>query len=79
MNSLKDLISYIGKKIVDNPEQVKVTETLEKEVCMLELNVHKSDVGTVIGKQGKTIRALRTILHAASTKMNTRSFLNIKE
>jgi len=79
MSELKDLITYISKSLVDLPEEVKVNEVVGEHTTVLELRVDKSDLGKVIGKQGRTARALRTILNAASTKLKKRSVLEIIE
>jgi len=76
---MKDLIAYIVKVLVDNPEQVEVREIEGEQTRVLELKVAKSDMGKVIGKQGRTARALRTILAAASAKLNKRTVLEILE
>ncbi|MCK4791343.1 MAG: KH domain-containing protein [Desulfobacteraceae bacterium] len=76
---MKDLIAYIAKALVDKPEEVAVTEIEGEQTSVLELKVAKEDLGKVIGKQGRTARAMRTILSAASTKINKRSVLEIIE
>lgn len=76
---MKDLISYIAKALVDNPEQVSVNEVEGNQTSVLELKVAKEDLGKVIGKQGRTARAMRTILSAASAKIHKRSVLEIIE
>lgn len=76
---MKELIEYIAKALVDHPEQVKVTEIEGERTSVIELSVAKEDLGKVIGKQGKTARAIRTILTAASTKLKKRSVLEIIE
>ena len=76
---MKELISYIAKALVDKPEDVVVTEIAGEQTSVLELKVAKEDLGKVIGKQGRTARAMRTILSAASTKINKRSVLEIIE
>lgn len=76
---MKELIEYIAKALVDNPEKVKVTEIEGDRTSVIELAVAKEDLGKVIGKQGRTARAMRTILNAASTKLNKRSVLEIIE
>jgi uncharacterized protein len=76
---MKDLISYIAKALVDKPEDVLVTEIEGEQTSVIELKVAKEDLGKVIGKQGRTARAMRTILSAASTKINKRSVLEILE
>lgn len=79
MGELRELIEYVGKALVDIPESVEVNEVLGEQTTVIELKVDKSDLGKVIGKQGKTARALRTILNAASTKLRKRSVLEILE
>jgi predicted RNA-binding protein YlqC (UPF0109 family) len=76
---LKELIEFIAKSLVDYPEKVKVTEIEGEKTSVIELIVAKEDLGKVIGKQGKTARALRTILAAASNKVNKRAVLEIIE
>jgi len=76
---MKDLIEYIAKVLVDNPDNVSVTELEGKQTSVIELRVAKEDLGKVIGKQGRTARAMRTILGAASTKLKKRSVLEILE
>ena len=76
---MKELISYIAKALVDKPEDVIVTEIAGEQTSVIELKVAKDDLGKVIGKQGRTARAMRTILSAASTKIKKRSVLEIIE
>ncbi len=76
---MKDLITYIAKALVDNPEVVEVTEVQGNQTSVLELKVAKEDLGKVIGKQGRTARAMRTILSAASAKIKKRTVLEILE
>ncbi len=76
---MKDLITYIAKALVDHPEQVAVDEVEGNQTSVLELKVAKEDLGKVIGKQGRTARAMRTILSAASAKIKKRSVLEIIE
>jgi len=76
---MKDLIAYIAKALVDSPDDVKVNEVTGEKTSVIELSVAKEDLGKVIGKQGKTARAMRTILSAASTKIKKRSVLEILE
>jgi predicted RNA-binding protein YlqC (UPF0109 family) len=78
-DNMKDLIEYIAKALVDAPDQVKVNEVEGEKTSVLELTVAKEDLGKVIGKQGRTARAIRTILSAASTKIRKRSVLEIIE
>ena len=77
--STKELIEYIAKALVDNPDQVKVSEIEGEKTSVIELNVSKDDLGKVIGKQGKTARAMRTILSASGTKIGKRCVLEILE
>ena len=76
---MKDLIAYIAKALVDKPEEVVVTEIAGEQTYVIELKVAREDIGKVIGKQGRTAQAIRTILSAASTKINRRSVLEILE
>ena len=76
---LKELIEYIARALVDNPDQVKVYEIEGEKTSVIELSVAKDDLGKVIGKQGRTARAMRTILSAASTKVKKRAVLEIIE
>ena len=76
---MKQLIEDIAKALVDIPEEVSVREVLGEQVTVLELKVAPSDLGKVIGKQGRTARSMRTILNAASTKLHKRSVLEIVE
>ena len=76
---MKELIFYIAKALVDNPEQVSVEEVEGNQTSVLELKVAKEDLGKVIGKQGRTARAMRTILSAASAKIKKRTVLEIIE
>ncbi|HEA65492.1 MAG TPA: KH domain-containing protein [Desulfobacterales bacterium] len=76
---MKDLIKYIAESLVDNPEQVSVEEVEGNQTSVLELKVAKEDLGKVIGKQGRTARAMRTILSAASAKIKKRAVLEIIE
>ena len=76
---MKDLIAYIAKALVDNPEAVEVSEVEGEQTSVIELKVAKADLGKVIGKQGRTARAMRTILSAASTKIRKRAVQEIIE
>jgi predicted RNA-binding protein YlqC (UPF0109 family) len=76
---MKELIYYIAKALVDSPEQVAVSEVEGNQTSVLELKVAKEDLGKVIGKQGRTARAMRTILSAASAKIKKRTVLEIIE
>jgi predicted RNA-binding protein YlqC (UPF0109 family) len=76
---MKELVEYMAKALVDNPEAVQVNEVEGEQTSVLELKVSKEDLGKVIGRQGRTARAMRTILNAASTKLRKRSVLEILE
>ena len=76
---MKDLISDIVKALVDQPEQVTVTEIETGNTVILKLSVAKSDMGKVIGKQGRNAQAIRTILSAAAGKAKKRYVLEIVE
>ncbi len=76
---MKELVEYIAKALVDNPDQVQVTEIEGEQTSVIELKVAKEDLGKVIGKQGRTARAIRTLLSAASTKIGKRAVLEIIE
>jgi len=76
---MKELIKYISQALVDNPEKVEVTEVVGEQTSVIELRVAKGDLGKVIGKQGRTAKAIRTILSAASAKIHKRSVLEIIE
>jgi len=78
-DAMKDLISTIARAIVDNPEQVSVTEIEGAHTSVLELKVAKSDMGMVIGKRGRTAGAIRTILSGVSGKAKKRVVLEILE
>ena len=76
---MKELLLYMAKNLVDDPDAVTVTETSDEEGKVLELRVAEGDMGKVIGKQGRTARAMRTLLSAASTKAKKRVVLEILE
>jgi predicted RNA-binding protein YlqC (UPF0109 family) len=76
---IRDLVEYIAKALVDYPEQVKVSEVRGENTLVIELTVAKEDLGKVIGKQGRTAQAIRTILNNASMKIRKRSVLEIIE
>lgn len=76
---LKDLIEFIAKSLVDNPDSVSVTEIEGEQTSVIELKVAKEDLGKVIGKQGRTARAMRTLLGAAAAKVKRRAVLEIIE
>lgn len=77
--SVRDLVEEIAKALVDIPENVVVREVQGEQVTVLELRVDPSDLGKVIGKQGRTARSVRTLLGAAGMKLNRRFTLEILE
>ncbi len=77
--TMRELIEFVAKALVDNPDAVEVREVEGEQTSVLELKVAKEDLGKVIGKQGRTARAMRTILSAASTKIRKRAVLEILE
>jgi predicted RNA-binding protein YlqC (UPF0109 family) len=77
--SMRDLVIYVAKALVDDPDAVEVNEIIGEQTSVVELKVAKGDLGKVIGKQGRTAHAIRTILNAASTKMRKRAVLEIIE
>ena len=79
MERLNELVSYIAKALVDNPDRVEVREVAGEQTAVLELKVAPEALGKIIGKQGKTAKAIRTILGAAAAKMKRRAVLEILE
>ncbi|HEY4394969.1 MAG TPA: KH domain-containing protein [Polyangia bacterium] len=77
--ALRELVDYLARGLVDRPEEVKVEEVSEPDALVFELQVAEEDLGKVIGKQGRTAKALRTILAAASAKTRRRVVLEILE
>ncbi len=76
---MQELITYIAKALVDNPDDVQVSVTEEDDTIVVDLTVAKDDLGKVIGKQGRTARAMRSLLTAAAGKEDKKSRLNILE
>lgn len=76
---MKELISFVVAKLVDQPDAVEVTEREEDDTIIIELRVAKEDLGKVIGKQGRTAKAMRSLLSAAAGKLEKRSRLEILE
>ncbi len=74
---MKDLIKYVAQVLVDHPEAVAVSEVGGEQTSAIELKVAKDDIGKIIGKQGRTARAMQSILSAASGKIKKRSMLEI--
>lgn len=76
---MKELVELIAAALVDHPEQVKVKEIEGHQANVIELRVADGDLGKIIGKQGRTARAIRTILNASGTKLKRRFVLEILE
>ncbi|MBI4753756.1 KH domain-containing protein [Candidatus Desantisbacteria bacterium] len=74
---MKELTEYIVKALVDKPEMVKVSEVASERSIVIEVNVAEEDVGRVIGKQGRTISAIRVVLNAAAAKLKKRVVLEL--
>lgn len=79
MDQITELVTLIAKSLVDSPEQVEVREIAGEQTAVLELKVAPDDLGKIIGKQGKTAKAIRTILGAAAAKRRKRAVLEILE
>jgi uncharacterized protein len=76
---MKDLVEFIAKRLVNNPNEVEVKETETDSTTVLELRVHPDDLGRVIGKQGRTAKSIRTILNAVGSRTNKKVILEILE
>lgn len=76
---MKDLVQYLAKALVGNPGAVEVSETISAGASIFELKVAKEDLGRIIGKQGRTAKAIRTLLNAAATIDNRKVVLEIFE
>jgi predicted RNA-binding protein YlqC (UPF0109 family) len=79
MSALKEMVECVAKRLVDNPDAVYVAETEGERTVVIELKVDPKDLGKVIGRQGRTAKALRTLLSAAATKIGKRAVLEIIE
>lgn len=79
LSDLAKLIEQMAKMLVDLPEQVSVNEIMGENTTVIELKVAKEDLGKIIGKQGRTAKAVRTVLNGASTKLRKRTVLEIVE
>lgn len=77
--ALKSLVEYIAKSLVDHPDQVNVNEVEGEKTTILELSVAEDDLGKIIGKHGRTARAMRTVVNAAASKDRKRAVLEILE
>lgn len=78
-DEMRNLVGFIAKALVDHPEDVVVAEIEGEQTSVLELKVAKDDMGKVIGKQGRTAKAIRTVVNAAATKLKKRAVLEIIE
>ncbi len=76
---MRELVEMIAKTLVDDPEEVRVSEVVGEQTTVLELRVAQHDLGKVIGRQGRTARAMRTLLGAAGMKLRKRFVLEILE
>jgi predicted RNA-binding protein YlqC (UPF0109 family) len=76
---MKELVQYLAKSLVSNPDAVEVTETQNNGASVLELKVAKEDLGRIIGKQGRTAKSIRALLNAAASRSNRRVVLEIVE
>jgi predicted RNA-binding protein YlqC (UPF0109 family) len=76
---LRELVLFLARSLVEHPEEVEVQEIEEPDALVFELKVAESDLGRVIGRQGRTAKALRTVLSAASAKTRRRAILEIIE
>jgi predicted RNA-binding protein YlqC (UPF0109 family) len=76
---MKALVETIAKALVDDPAQVQAAEEMEEDTLVIKLTVAKEDMGRIIGKEGRTAKAIRTILNAVSTKDNKKAVLKIVE
>lgn len=74
---MKELVEIMAKALVDHPDQVEVTEIAGRDTSVIELSAAKEDLGKIIGKRGQNAQAMRTILNAASRKLNKRVVLEI--
>ena len=76
---MKELVEFIAKALVDEPDQVRVNEVQGEKITVIELRVAPGDLGKVIGKQGRTAHSIQTLLNAAATKLRKRAVLEILE
>ncbi len=77
--ALKTLVEYIAKSLVDHPDHVDVNEIEGEKTTILELKVNEEDLGKIIGRHGRTAKAMRTVINAAATKDRKRAVLEILE
>jgi predicted RNA-binding protein YlqC (UPF0109 family) len=76
---MKELIRYLARSLVNNPDAVEINEATSDEALVFELRVAKEDLGRIIGKQGRTAKSIRTILNAAASRTNRKVVLEIVE
>ena len=76
---MKELVQYLAKSLVNNPDAVEVKETEGEKTLVFELKVAKEDLGRIIGKQGRTAKSIRTLLNAAASRTNRKVVLEIVE
>ena len=76
---MKDLVVTIAKALVDDPDQVQASEEMEDDTTVIKLTVAKEDMGRIIGKEGRTAKAIRTLINAVSTRNNVKAVLKIVE
>ncbi|OQA25570.1 MAG: hypothetical protein BWY59_01724 [Verrucomicrobia bacterium ADurb.Bin345] len=76
---MKELVEYIVRALVDHPDDIRITEVDGERTVVLELRCHPDDVGKVIGKSGKTVGAIRTLLSTAAARKNRRAMLEVVE
>jgi uncharacterized protein len=76
---MKELVQYLAKSLVNNPDAVEVAENEVEDAAVFQLKVAKDDLGRIIGKQGRTAKSIRTILNAAASKTNRKVILEIVE
>lgn len=74
---MKELVEVIAKSLVDNPDEVVVTETVKDKATIIELKVAKSDIGKVIGRQGRIAKSIRSVVKAAATKEDKKVIVDI--
>jgi predicted RNA-binding protein YlqC (UPF0109 family) len=74
---MKELVEIIAKALVDHPEEVRVSEVATDKAIVYELSVHPSDMGKIIGKQGRIAKSIRTVLSAAAVRKNKKVQLEI--
>ena len=76
---MKELIEYVVKTLVDHPDDIRIAEVVGERTIVFELRCHPDDVGKVIGKSGKTVGAIRTLLSTVAARQNRRAMLEVVE